>query len=217
MSNGSSDEAARAGSPAPEPSERPAGERGGCRAQAGRPRSLGSLAGSRARRPPDPPVRRLGSTITSGTPTNCRYKLQPCAEQAVIAEMLAMIGDDDHQQCRRARDDARAHRAGHPAVDQVENTIVVNVKCHLHMSDRHLRLVERIPAFQGQAVYVRDRSQSEARDRSIGNLVRAVRIVVVQESKERAVPRSLPGKPLQKRPVDRLCVLQCSLERGITS
>ena len=64
--------------PVPEPGERPAGEGGGAAtARAGRPRSPGCRAGSPARRPPDPPARPSDPTITSGTPTTCRYKLQP--------------------------------------------------------------------------------------------------------------------------------------------
>ena len=84
---------------------------------------------------------------------------------------------------------------------KIKDAVIINVVRHLHVSYRQFRLVDRVPALQGQAVDVRNRPQPESRRRSIRNLVGRVGVVVVQEREERAVPRSLPGEPGEERPV----------------
>ena len=69
-----------------------------------------------------------------------------------------------------------------------------------HVVRESCRLVERVPAPEGQAVLAGGGPEPEARGRSVRNLVGRVGVVVVQEGEERAAPRpaarrASPGTP----------------------
>ena len=114
-------------------------------------------------------------------------------EQEVIAEMLAVIRGDDDQRT-----------VEHPAAPQlleedaqlpvhVADAFIVEIDRHLHVIGGPLRLIERVPALEGQPVHVGNGPQAEGRRRGVGDLVGRVGVVIVEEGEERPVPRPLPG------------------------
>ena len=81
----------------------------------------------------------------------------------MIAEMLAMIRGDDDQRVVEHPARSQLIEEGPQLPIEIINAIVIYVDCHLHVSGRNVRLVERLPALQGQAVQVRGGPQPECR------------------------------------------------------
>ena len=85
----------------------------------------------------------------------------------MIAEMLAMIGRDDHQSVVEHPAPAKLIEQDPQMTIEIENTIVVNIDGHLHMSLRDFRLVEGVPAFQSSSIeYETGRSPKPGIERS---------------------------------------------------
>src|SRR5262249_27366972 len=97
----------------------------------------------------------------------------PMKKQAMIAEMLAMIGRNDAQRVVEPPALRKLVQQDSQLFVEVEDRVVVNVDRHSNVSMGQRGFVKLLPRLESRMIRVGDRPESKSRDRSVRRFVRA--------------------------------------------
>ena len=96
----------------------------------------------------------------------------PMKKQAMIAEMLAMIGRNDDQRVVEHPTLRKLVQQNSQLLVEVEDRVVVNVDRHLNVLMGQRGFVKLLPRLENRMIRVGDRPESKSRNRSVRHFVR---------------------------------------------